>query len=266
VITVSGPWYDSGTLWAAVAAITGAGVLLLALWAAVAGWLRRRRGERLLYTAEITPLLTARPSLGPLEVRYQDEPLDQPALAELRFRFATQHDVPTTSFDADRPLRFNLGADIAALLRVLTTGGSEPVVKLNANWVEIAPGLFRQGQVITAELLVSGTKLDIECDSPLIDVKDVQTSDIYPDPPGWWINRVTAGAWVAFFIIMAYVATSSHSSDANPPLVLVIAFLIVVFVLLVSLFVTVGRAVVAAWPRLSWLWTGKRSGGASSAG
>ncbi len=105
-----------------MAGITGAGLLLLGMWAAVTGWLRRRRGERLLCTADLTPLLTARASLGPLEVRYQGEPVEQPALAELRFRFATLRDMPSAAFDADR-----LRADIAALLRVLTAGGSVPV-------------------------------------------------------------------------------------------------------------------------------------------
>src|SRR5260370_38196923 len=93
------------------------------MWAAVTGWLRRRRGERLLCTADLTPLLTARASLGPLEVRYQGEPVEQPALAELRFRFATLRDMPSAAFDADRLLRFNLGAHIAALLRLLTAAG-----------------------------------------------------------------------------------------------------------------------------------------------
>lgn len=107
-------WYSSGTLWAAV----GVGVtLLIGIATLLVMWVPR---QRLYYRAPpATPLLAPGiKGIADLEIRHDGRRLADPYLLEITMTARGRRDIPSSAFDQDRPLGFDLGAGIVKVLQV----------------------------------------------------------------------------------------------------------------------------------------------------
>jgi hypothetical protein len=179
-VLASGPWYTSGTFW------TGAGVVavLIGVVVAVVLWRLGPPKPVLVYSMPVAASLVTRDapgSLAPsdLQVLYKGEELRDPHLVSILVENRSRRDIRASDFDQDRPLAFDVGAGIVALLAasgagvVTVTSSRLPTADDAApgrDQVLIAPTLIRRREPITIELLTEGQPT-LTCVSPLADIK-----------------------------------------------------------------------------------------------
>lgn len=169
----SGPWYDSGTLWAAASALMG----LLGAIAVLVTWLIGTPRRILICNIPASTSLLTAPShrLGlatsGLEVTYRGKALSDPYLVVLKVESRSRRDIRSRDFDQGKPLIFDIGAPIRAVVGGWGAIGSriEEVLKIDGSQIKLEPVLIRRGKVLHLNLLAEGSP-NLSFQSPLIDV------------------------------------------------------------------------------------------------
>ncbi len=166
----SGFWYTSGAFWAGAGV---AAVLLAGLLGVVAAY--SQRPALLVYELlSAEPLLRVSGSHGSdLQISYQDQIIADPQLLIVQLANQGGKDIPSFSFDADRPLVLDLNAQIISVLRNASALGSDLAqLTVKGSLLKVGPNLIRRGDVIELVILASGSGARLVLvDNPLIDVK-----------------------------------------------------------------------------------------------
>jgi hypothetical protein len=114
-----------------------------------------------------------------LTVVYDGAALDDPRFAELRLINPSRKDIPSSTFDQEMPLCFDLGATILKVLQTTVTpsGPPFPRTKIDGSTVEIGPGLIRKRSQINLVLVADGPITSLShghnplVNNPLVEVK-----------------------------------------------------------------------------------------------
>jgi hypothetical protein len=132
-------------------------------------------------------------------------------------------DIPTTAFDARKPLRLDVGAPIIEVLATATvpTNRAVPAVHVDGTVLQIGPGLIPKRPTITLSILVDGPAPRLRCVEPeLIDVEvDVRRQDTSHDLLGHVLGRrggqlaLVAGA-LSFVLLLAIGLVIGHVFSA----------------------------------------------------
>lgn len=109
---------------------------------------------------------TAEP--GSVTVAYKEMPIADPYVVTLTVRSLGRKDIRSSDFDGDRPLVFDLGTEIKALLDSKVR--SSALTVLRPSVVQLSPGLIRRGNVLRLSALTEGPA-DVTCRSPIADVE-----------------------------------------------------------------------------------------------
>lgn len=169
----AGPFWASGTFWggAGFAAVVVFGLVSLVTW---------RLGPPrpvLVYSLQSAiSLIRSGPMLGvapgEIKVSYRDHPVRSPHVAELRVRCKGRGEIASKDFDGERPLVFDLGAPVVAVISTNQAGTKVPDEHLSTedSQVRISPCVIRRGPVLSMEFLTEGRPI-LTCDgdsNPLI--------------------------------------------------------------------------------------------------
>lgn len=199
MLIASGPWYTSIILWTSLGTIFGFGVFALAVLAAWGNRIASRR-RLLSYAVSMQSLLPLAPE-GDLEIMHRGAPVESPSLVQLRIVNKGPRDIPSAAFDARKPLVFDLGIPIVAVLSHSShVFGAHSVPALGTH-IEIGPTLIPRGHWLTLTLLVSGDHLSLQCDNPLIDVEVVEEPTFQPRSPLRWAVAFSAVLAIAAYLI-----------------------------------------------------------------
>jgi hypothetical protein len=215
----AGDFYVSGGFWVsalgAVAGVLGTIAIIL-----VTIWIGRPR-RRLLYWMPVSaPLLNAGQDVRrKLEVRCGGKILSDPQVLEIGLFNQGRLDIPTTAFDARKPLRLDVGAPIIEVLSTaaVPTNRATPVVHVEGTMLQIGPSLIPKRQTITFSVLVDGPAPRLTCVEPeLVDVEvDVRRQDTGHDLLGHVLGRrggrlaLVAGS-VALVLLLAIGLVIGH--------------------------------------------------------
>jgi WD40 repeat protein len=159
MVLAAGSWYASATIWTII--LTAAGVAAAVVFGILTISLQRPRRRLLVYTAEGRPLL-AGPSAAlqnpDLKVIYGGTPTSTPHLVSFSVLSKSRTDIRRDDFDGQKPLIFDLGTPIVALLASAPPGKNGRAgdwFKIDGNAVNIGPVLIRSGQTIKLDLLTN---------------------------------------------------------------------------------------------------------------
>lgn len=159
-------------------------VIVVAVIAIVVGfWAARRYGNRrgvVLFTHDSTQLIPDLPLSAQdlLKVEYRDIPVPDPHLLNLRLQNVGPRDIPSSSFDAERPVTIKTNCKFYGFVSLShpkqTVGpaiGSDGVI-------DIRPMLLKKAEVWEVSAIISGKPV-VEIDIPLVDVNvlDKKTFD-----------------------------------------------------------------------------------------
>jgi hypothetical protein len=170
---IANPWYESGSFWQfAITTLVAVAVGALGAFAT----LRASNPKlRLSYRALInTSLLTASTrQAAHLSVTYGGTVVPRPRLVEVELRNAGRRDITASMFHGGDPIKFDLGADVIAVLDVDVQPGATtpPRVVATGTSVEVHPSLLVRQQSIVISVLVDGHRTDLSCQAPLVDVE-----------------------------------------------------------------------------------------------
>ena len=189
----AGDFYVSAGFWVsalgAVAGVLGTVAIIL-----VTVWIGRPR-RRLLYWMPVSaPLLNAGQDVRRrLEVRCGGKILSDPQVLEIGLFNQGRLDIPTTAFDARKPLRLDVGAPIIEVLSSATvpTNRAPPRVHVDGTTLQIGPSLIPKRQTIIFSILVDGPAPRLTCVEPeLVDVEvDIRHQDGNHDLLGHVLGR-----------------------------------------------------------------------------
>lgn len=216
IITASqaaGPWYTSGTFWAAVAA--GAG--LLGALVVLITWRLGAPRRVLTYNMPVaTSLLTTHSQkLGfegaGLKVIYKDDPLVNPYLVQLNVDSRSRRDIKSSDFDQGKSVIFDIGVPVKTVVGGITP--SEPAAAsadIEGNTVKLAPSLIKRGNVLRLNLLVDG-RPTLSCQSSLIDVTVKRQEAGKRLLWLYWISGLSAFATIVLVLFLLFsVISTTH--------------------------------------------------------
>jgi hypothetical protein len=128
-----------------------------------------------------------------LEVRCDGQVLADPRVLEIGLFNQGRLDIPTTAFDARKPLRLDVGATIVDVLSAATVPANRaaPAVRFEGSMLQIGPSLIPKLQTIIFSVLVDGPAPRLTCVEPeLVDVEvDVRRQDGNHDLVGHLFGR-----------------------------------------------------------------------------
>jgi hypothetical protein len=169
-VLASAPLYTSGTFWAVAGVIVG----IASVAAILATWQKGAPRRLLLYSLPVATSLLSQHLGGradsDLRLTYRGRELINPYAATLRLESKGRRDIRSADFDQNKPLVFDLGVPIVAVV-----GGSETfaipaeTISIDGNSVKVAPTLIRPGVALRLSLLTEGQP-HITPRSPLIDI------------------------------------------------------------------------------------------------
>lgn len=168
----SGHFYTSGLFWGVVGALIGLAALLVTviIWRFGAPW------RVLIYGMPVSTSLLTRSSGGfglassGLKMRYKRRALSDPHVVTLSVNSQSRRDIGSADFDQNRPLVFDVGAPIRAVVGDGPIGPAADVVSISGSTVQLKPMLIHQGLVLQIDLLIDGPPR-LSCQDHLIDVK-----------------------------------------------------------------------------------------------
>lgn len=206
-----GHWYASDPFWAAVGAMIGlAGV-------AATVWVARTPRQRLSYGMPVaTRLLTTPSGMADLELHHRGTLLTEPYLVEVRLTSRGRRDIPSSAFDRDRPLVFDLGVRIVEVLQIVCDPPSAPTppVTQDGSTLEVGPELIGRRQTITISVLTDGGCPRLSCTRNTL--TQVTVTQRQPDEGPVF---VLIGAVIVFGTMGVVAATVAalvkHKSDSD---------------------------------------------------
>ena len=167
----AGSWYTS------VPFLTGASIVAVVVMGALGAFVAWRVGaprKMLVYSmSDSTRLVSSEPlglSRADIQVAYRGAGLTDPYVATLRLDSRSRRDIRSTDFDDGRPLIFDLGVKITAIVGLGPTGPAAEALSIAGSSVQLSPFLIRRGRVLRLSLLTEGEP-HLTCQSPLADVK-----------------------------------------------------------------------------------------------
>jgi hypothetical protein len=165
-------WYTSGAFWGPASGVVA--VVIMGAVGALVAW-RASIPKRLLTYRLLAPTrLVSSESLGPshanLLVRYQGVDLSDPYIVTLQVDSRSRKDIRSTDFDEEKPLTFDMGTRIIAVVGSDPAGPGAKTTSVTERTVKLAKGLIRRGPLLRLTLLTDGLP-DVSCDNPLADVK-----------------------------------------------------------------------------------------------
>lgn len=171
MLTAAGAWYTSSTF------LTIAGIVAVVVMGVLGAFVAWRVGaprKILVYSMPSPTCLVSSESLGPsradIQVAYQGAELADPYVATLRLDSRSRRDIRSADFDSGKPLVFDLGAEIMAVVGATPAGPIAQALTITGGTVRLAPLLIRRGTVLRISLLTDGEP-QLTCQSPLADVK-----------------------------------------------------------------------------------------------
>ena len=172
-VLATGHWYTSGTT------ISIAAALIIGVVGVAVTWRAGFPPKKLLtYRLSEPTSLVSSESLGParadLSVTYSGAELSNPYVVTLYAESRSRRDIRSVDFDQDKPLVFDLGAKILAVVGTDLSRPSAGAFSIDGNRVELPPCLIRRGQLLRISLLTDGEPR-LTCHNPLADV-EVQLS------------------------------------------------------------------------------------------
>jgi hypothetical protein len=150
--------------------------------ATIAGFLvaivlyRRQFPKRhLRFAVSVTPLTG--PAYRDFELRYRGEAVNAPHLVTIWMRSASRADIPSSAFDANKPITFTFSQ------RVL--GTSSPALQeiawvLLGSQLSVPPQLLRPRAELEVSLVVEGKPKVWDLESPLIDIAVAESKVLVP--------------------------------------------------------------------------------------
>jgi hypothetical protein len=171
LMVIAATWYSSGTFWAGAGAVA---VVLVGVVTVIVTWMVGAPRRFLVYDMPVvTSLLASHQedlASSELRVTFEGNPLDDAYFVSLRLENRSRKDIRSTDFDQSRPLLFNFGNKIVALV------GDDTARQNAAKWfrmedtlLAVEPTLIRRHEVIQAKLIMDGAP-HLNCDSPLADI------------------------------------------------------------------------------------------------
>jgi hypothetical protein len=165
------PLYASGTFWSAVISIVG---ILVAIAGIYVSYVLAVAKRRITYEMPVSaPLMSAPPGVRTdLRVLHGDKELADPHLLAIRLVSRGRRDIPSSSFDQDRPLLIDVGIPIIAVLETTFAPSEAPFPKVVAvgSELRIGPDLIRKRQAMDFLVLANGACARLSDQNPLIDV------------------------------------------------------------------------------------------------
>jgi len=158
--------------WAAIST----GIAFLSLCGGAFEYLRRRLRGRKIITYELlasVPFLRDMPGIesAGLSVIYDGEKLADPHLLQVQVTSKSALDIPTKAFDQARPLCFDVGVPVIALLETTFDPDQAPLPEImtNGSVLQVQPSLTRRRQDMTFSVLADGPGAHLTCSSnPLL--------------------------------------------------------------------------------------------------
>jgi hypothetical protein len=182
MVTVSAPWYESGTFWTIfVGAVVAVAVAIFAAY-----WNYRTVHPKRLFTyspRKNTSLLNASGQFsGTLSVRHDGTQLSRPRVVEIEIRNEGRTAVTAQDFHAGDPIEFEVGAPVIALLESGTTPPHNriPNFSIAGTMLKIEPSLLSSKQSASFTLLVDGPRAELQCRSSLVNVPVKERKPDYP--------------------------------------------------------------------------------------
>jgi hypothetical protein len=182
MMTVSAPWYESGTFWTVfVGAVVAVAV---AVFAAYSNY--RIVNPKRLFTyspRKNTSLLNAAGQVsGTLSVTHGATQLTRPRVVEIEIKNEGRVAVTAQDFHAGDPIEFEVGAPIVALLEsdTMPPHSRIPNSSISGSMLKIEPSLLSAKQSASFTLLVDGPRADLQCRSSLV---NVPVKERKPDDP-----------------------------------------------------------------------------------
>ncbi|WP_406304605.1 hypothetical protein OHA61_22865 [Streptomyces sp. NBC_00885] len=169
MLLAAGPFYTSGTFWAATAVIVAMCAGAGAMWATLRASNPKRQ---LTYAWSDTALLRSRQRLnGELEIRLNGAPLMDPRVVRVSLANTSRRDIGSTHFDRAEPIRFRFGTPILKLLgtEVYPSTSAPPPATADGAELLIGPGRLGRGETVIYHSLIDGVP-DYEFQQQLIDV------------------------------------------------------------------------------------------------
>jgi hypothetical protein len=140
-----------------------------------------------------------------LEIRYQNERVENPNVAALEIYNTRRDSIPSESFDKDRGLIFGIAAPIIRVLAVDHKPSSAPTPHVNAtkDGLELKPELIVAKETITVSLLTEGPVKDFSVSlNPLNNVKvDIRDRETWQKQQTRW--QTVAGATVVLAVLVS---------------------------------------------------------------
>jgi hypothetical protein len=150
----------------------GVGSFVASLAAALVAILALRRQfprRRLAFARSSLPLLVD--NHADLQVKFRDHNLESPYLVTIWISSQSRADIPSSTFDAGKPIRFQLGRPV---LGVMNSRAHRLEWSLHQSDIEIPPQLVHPDSRLRVDLLVDGEPDRIKIDNPLVDIKLVE--------------------------------------------------------------------------------------------
>ena len=159
--------------------VAGTVIAFLSLCGAAFGYIRRRVRGRKIITYELlasVPFLPNVPGLeaAGLSVIHNGEKLDNAHLLQVQVVSKSARDISTKSFDQGRPLCFDVGAPVVALLEAAYCPDQPPLpeVEITETGLQIRPDIIRSRQDMRFSVLVNGPGARLTCSSnPLLNYR-----------------------------------------------------------------------------------------------
>lgn len=181
-----GPWYLSGVFWAIVGVVVAVVLGIVAAWATFRSANPRRR--LYVYLDRSLPVVRTHEALrNEIEVRHLGRTLSQPYVVTLNVVSRGRKDIPSSSFDANKPIVADLGVPIVRLLEEKSTTPKiaipVPESSVDGTRILIGPSMLSKQHVLTYTALVEGSP-NLATEIPLLDV------DTSQEPPSSTSGRV----------------------------------------------------------------------------
>ena len=177
----SSAWYESGTVWAAAGAVA---VVVVGIATMLVTYKVTTTRQKLSWAIQHTSLLSDGTSYRDLlKVSYRDQAVKAPTIVSVTLYNAGKRDIPSSSFDDERPFIVDIGVNILAKLPTnddpLIEEGHplpEEKVQIDGSRLAIGPWLIPARGFVHTVLLVDGTPEDVRAESSLINVDVINTT------------------------------------------------------------------------------------------
>jgi hypothetical protein len=168
-VLASGPFYESGTFWGAAAAVAAFATLVVSVILWRLGGPRRLLTYSMPVTSPLLSQYSRRFMRAELKVTVGTTLMKDPYVVILRMGNRSRRDIRSRDFDQDKPIVFDLGAEILAVGG--PRSGTDPPETLTFEDTKISygPALIHGGQNLRLTILTDGAP-NLKCEHHLVNV------------------------------------------------------------------------------------------------